>query len=121
MTIRLADNEFTAFIENLNALALPPAAVTASVAMRAAAAERGASRPKGPEMHAVADLVVPASGTPPAIPARHYRQTGLEPILAGAADFDLDLIESRTLDGHTPRTPLPTHSPLIAISFRRSN
>jgi dihydrofolate reductase len=28
-------------------------------------------------------------------------QTGLEPIFAGAADFDLELIESRTLDGRT--------------------
>ncbi|MCU1573984.1 MAG: hypothetical protein JWO93_2066 [Micrococcaceae bacterium] len=28
-------------------------------------------------------------------------QTGEDPIFQGAADFDLDLIESRTLDGHT--------------------
>jgi dihydrofolate reductase len=28
-------------------------------------------------------------------------QTGEEPIFHGAADFDLELIESRTLDGHT--------------------
>jgi dihydrofolate reductase len=28
-------------------------------------------------------------------------QTGTDPIFAGAADFDLELIESRTLDGHT--------------------
>jgi dihydrofolate reductase len=28
-------------------------------------------------------------------------QTGAAPIFAGAADFDLDLIEHRTLDGHT--------------------
>src|SRR3954447_1595074 len=27
-------------------------------------------------------------------------QTGLEPIFQGAADFDLELIDSRTLDGH---------------------
>jgi dihydrofolate reductase len=27
-------------------------------------------------------------------------QTGLDPIFAGAADFDLELIEHRTLDGH---------------------
>lgn len=27
-------------------------------------------------------------------------KTGLDPILRGAADFDLELIESRTLDGH---------------------
>jgi len=28
-------------------------------------------------------------------------KTGQEPIFAGAADFDLELMESRTLDGHT--------------------
>jgi dihydrofolate reductase len=28
-------------------------------------------------------------------------RTGLDPIFAGAADFDLELLESRTLDGHT--------------------
>ena len=28
-------------------------------------------------------------------------KTGAEPIFQGAADFDLELIESRTLDGHT--------------------
>ncbi len=27
-------------------------------------------------------------------------QTGLGPIFRGAADFDLELVESRTLDGH---------------------
>ena len=28
-------------------------------------------------------------------------QTGVDPIFQGAADFDLELIEGRTLDGHT--------------------
>ena len=28
-------------------------------------------------------------------------QTGLDPIFEGAADFDLELVENRTLDGHT--------------------
>ncbi len=28
-------------------------------------------------------------------------KSGLGPILQGGADFDLELIESRTLDGHT--------------------
>ena len=28
-------------------------------------------------------------------------QTGLEPIFQGATDFDLELLETRTLDGHT--------------------
>jgi dihydrofolate reductase len=28
-------------------------------------------------------------------------QTGMDPIFQGAADFDLELVENRTLDGHT--------------------
>ncbi len=28
-------------------------------------------------------------------------QTGTRPIFEGASDFDLELLESRTLDGHT--------------------
>jgi riboflavin biosynthesis pyrimidine reductase len=28
-------------------------------------------------------------------------QTGVAPIFGGAADFDLELVENRTLDGHT--------------------
>jgi hypothetical protein len=31
-------------------------------------------------------------------------QTGLDPIFQGAADFDLELLENRTLDGRTPRS-----------------
>jgi len=27
-------------------------------------------------------------------------QTGLDPIFQGAADFDLELVQNRTLDGH---------------------
>jgi dihydrofolate reductase len=28
-------------------------------------------------------------------------QTGVDPVFQGGGDFDLELIESRTLDGHT--------------------
>jgi dihydrofolate reductase len=28
-------------------------------------------------------------------------RTGTDPVFAGAADFDLELLEQRTLDGHT--------------------
>ena len=36
-------------------------------------------------------------------------QTGDDPIFEGAADFDLELLESRTLDGRHPGAHLPTH------------
>ena len=37
-------------------------------------------------------------------------QTGADPIFGGAADFDLELIESRTLDGHTQEL---TYRPIL--------
>ena len=37
-------------------------------------------------------------------------QTGTRPILEGAADFDLELIESRTLDGRTQEL---TYRPIL--------
>lgn len=37
-------------------------------------------------------------------------QTGTDPIFHGAADFDLELIESRTLDGHTQEL---TYRPIL--------
>ena len=36
-------------------------------------------------------------------------RTGLDPIFHGAADFDLDLIETRTLDGNVQELDLPAH------------
>ena len=39
-------------------------------------------------------------------------QTGLAPIFAGAADFDLELLETPTLDGQHPGAGLPAHPPL---------
>ena len=75
MTSRLADDELTAFIDNFNAQSLPPASVIGAAAMRAAAEERSATRPKGPEMYSVADLVVPSPDRSPGRPVRLYRPT----------------------------------------------
>ena len=36
-------------------------------------------------------------------------QTGLDPIFEGAADFDLDLVESHTLDGHIQELTYEPH------------
>ncbi len=43
-------------------------------------------------------------------------QTGLDPIFQGAADFDLELVENRTLDGHTPGAHLPPDPPLTCAA-----
>src|SRR5919201_883722 len=40
-------------------------------------------------------------------------QTGLDPIFQGAADFDLELVESRTLDGHIQEL---TYRPSLHVS-----
>ena len=41
-------------------------------------------------------------------------QTGDDPIFQGAADFDLELVEHRTLDGHIQELIYPTHPPLTS-------
>jgi dihydrofolate reductase len=45
-------------------------------------------------------------------------QTGAAPIFQGAADFDLELIESRTLDGHTQEL---IYRPNLLILLRRAD
>ena len=39
-------------------------------------------------------------------------KTGLDPIFQDAADFDLELVESRTLDGHVQELVYQTNPPL---------
>ena len=39
-------------------------------------------------------------------------QTGVDPVFQGAADFDLELIEQRTLDGHTQEL---TYRPVLHV------
>ena len=43
---------------------------------------------------------VASSPAQPSAPAVITGQTGVDPIFGGGADFDLELIESRTLDGN---------------------
>jgi acetyl esterase len=68
---RLADDELTSFLADFNARPLPPPAAVGVAAMRAAAEQRAATRPKGPEMSTVRDLSAPPNGRP----ARLYRPT----------------------------------------------
>jgi acetyl esterase len=67
----LADDELAAFLDDLNAQRGPSAAELGPMALRQAAEERAAARPKGPEMHAVRDLCAPPDGRP----TRLYRPT----------------------------------------------
>ena len=45
-------------------------------------------------------------------------QTGLDPIFQGAADFDLELVEHRTLDGHIQELSYRPTRPLILLRGR---
>ena len=76
MTDQLADHELAAFLADLNARPVPPAADLGADAIRAGAAERAAARPPGPQMH-VSQLAVPPGGCP----ARLYRPAGAAPAL----------------------------------------
>jgi acetyl esterase len=69
----LADAALTDFLEQFNAQAGLSAAAMGPAALRAAAEDRAAARPKGPEMHAVRDIAVP----PRDIPARLYRPVAI--------------------------------------------
>ena len=71
MASRFADDELAAFVEDLTAQRLPSAAEAGPAALRHAAEQRAAARPKGPEMHAVRPLRAPPDGRP----ARLYRPT----------------------------------------------
>src|SRR5947209_9909511 len=71
MSFGFADDELAAFLSELNGRKLPSAAEAGPAALRRAAEERAVARPKGPEMHAVRDLIAPPNGRP----ARLYRPT----------------------------------------------
>jgi acetyl esterase len=66
---QFADQDLAEFIAALNALNLPPAAAVGAPALRAAAEERSAARPRGPDLAVVTDLAIPPSGRS----ARLYR------------------------------------------------
>jgi acetyl esterase len=76
MTDHLADPELAAFLKDIYARGVPPAAQTGAAAMRAGAAQRAAARPPGPRL-TVTDLAVPGG-----CPARLYRPDGAGPALA---------------------------------------
>ena len=71
MTSGFADRDLAVFIDDLNAQRLPSAAEAGPAALRQAAEQRAAARPRGPEMHVVRDLFAPPGGRP----ARLYRPT----------------------------------------------
>ena len=71
MAARFADDALAAFLNDLNPQPAPGADAAEPAALREAATQRAAAKPRGPEMHAVRDLRVPPDGRP----ARLYRPT----------------------------------------------
>jgi hypothetical protein len=51
-----------AFVRSMNAQKMPPAAAVGAKALRAAASERAAARPKGPETYDVRTVAIPPQG-----------------------------------------------------------
>ena len=79
MESRFADRELAAFMEDLNAQRLPSAPQAAPATLRQAAEQRAGARPKGPEMHAVRNLLAPPGGcrARPSVQALIYANTDL--------------------------------------------
>lgn len=69
MTIKLADEQLSAFVDSFNTQGLPPASEIGVARLRAAARDRAAARPKGPEMREIREVSIPPHG----IGARLYR------------------------------------------------
>jgi acetyl esterase len=113
----LADAALTTFLADLNAQAMPTAAETGPAALRAASEERAASRPAGPEMSAVRELVVPQAG----IPARLYRPvpepTALVVFLHGGG-FVIGSLD--THDRACRRLAAASGVSVLAVDYRRA-
>jgi acetyl esterase len=115
MTEHVADHELAAFLKDFYARQVPPAAQVGAAALRAAAAERAATRPAGPPM-SVSDLSVPGGG-----PARRYRPAGAGPALVlflhggGFVFGDLD-----THDRACRRLADRSGVSVLALDYRRA-
>ena len=117
MTQDLADAELTAFIGEFNALQLPPAAETGAATMRAAAEDRAAARPKGPEMSAVQDLSVPPLGRPARLYGPTDAATALVLYLHGGGWVIGDL---ETHDRACRRLAATSGLAVLALDYRRA-
>ena len=116
MTDRIADHELAAFLADLHARTVPPAAETGAAAMRAATLERAAARPQGPQM-SVSRLWAPPGGRP----ARLYRPGGSASALVlflhggGFVIGDLD-----THDRACRRLAARSGAAVLALDYRRA-
>jgi acetyl esterase len=117
MTSVFADQELAAFMDELRKQPGLSAAEMGPAALRQGAEQRAATRPKGPEMHAVRTLSAPPDGRP----ARLYRPTpsatALTVYLHGGGWVIGDL---ETHDRGCRRLALSSGSSVLALDYRRA-
>jgi len=113
----LADAELTAFLDDFNALGLPTAAEMGAAPMRAAAEQRAAARPKGPEMNSVRDLAV----LPHGVAARLYQATtGAEPLVLYLHGGGWVIGDLETHDRTCRRLAASSGASVLALDYRRA-
>ena len=112
-----ADDELAAFLDDLNAQQLPSAAETGPAALRAAAKERAAARPKGPEMHAARNLLAPPHGRRARLYRPTPRATSLVLYLHGGGWVIGDL---ETHDRACRRLAFSSGVSVLALDYRRA-
>lgn len=114
---RLADEQLTAFIDGFNAQHLPPASEIGVARLRAAAEERAAMRPKGPEMREVHDVSIPPHG----IGARLYRpSSGTLPIVVYLHGGGWVIGDLQTHDRACRRLAAASGAAVLSVDYRRA-
>src|SRR5215212_4364148 len=102
-----ADEQLAEFLADLNRQRLAAPAETDPAAMRAASEQRAAARPKGPEMHAVRNLVARPGGRPARLYRPTRRATSLVLFLHGGGWSSATWRPTTALAGAWPPAPAP--------------
>jgi acetyl esterase/lipase len=117
MVTRLADEQLTTFIDSMNAQNLPPASEIGVARLRAAASDRAAARPKGPEMFEVRTVSIPPHG----IGARLYRpSSGPLPVVVFLHGGGWVIGDLETHDRACRRLAAASRAAVLSVDYRRA-